>query len=267
MKFDKLDLKSIIVAIDKDNLSVDQKLDAKAMVWILGETYLNKDSRESKVISVEKAFSNDLIAGTVDLALEVTNPITYPKFMVGKKILVDWKTTSAVNFGTDVRKRYINSWQWKIYCNYYNYNNPIDYFEYRLISKITGDTHEILLKNNSEISKQVTNYIKHVNKMRDSLISVDTEWPRHMPYACEAYARSCPYKNDCDNNNVIKGIPSEPFHYTTIENFLLCPERYRLREITAPIVPVEPGESSTMLGSAVHRGMEEMYKQLMMLQK
>lgn len=259
----------VIQAIeDGEELDSDQRQSAKELVWVLAETYLERDNNESKVLFTEEYFQSEKVAGTIDLIQEVRYPIYIPKSYNGKKLVVDWKTSNSSTFDKSFRERYVDSWQWKIYSYYSN----ADLFEYRIISKSTGDTLEILLKNSDEIRKSVENYLLGVNLLLSSLMEREDlyVWPRHMPSGCNTYGKPCPFlERVCQYDHYIpsKSI-SLPLHYTTVETFLTCPERFRLTEVTKNDYGIDTKSSSeTAIGSAVHRGMEEIYTQLKEKQK
>lgn len=260
-----INLRPVVEAIDDDkNLDSESRLSAKEYVWILAESYLERDFSECRVLFTEEKFNTPQIAGTIDLILEVTNPIYLPKTSKGKKLIVDWKTSNSNTFDKAFKDRYINSWQWKIYSQYGHAN----LFEYRIIGKGTGETIEILLENSKSINDSVENYLEKVNLMKECLSECNDFWPQHMPQACNTYGKSCPYKHDCENNIYIPGVDiREPLHYSNIETFLLCPERFRRGEISRQNEGLDSHSTTeTLIGSAVHRGMEEIYRQLKELQ-
>ena len=255
-------LDKVIRAIDDgENLDADQRQSSKELVWVLAETYLQRDYDESKVLHIEESFSNPLVAGTIDLIQRIAKPIYLPKNKAGKKIIVDWKTTNSSTFDKAFRERYVNSWQWKIYCLY----GQAELFEYRCISKTTGDTIELALEFSDDVRASVENQLKGMNLLVDSLININDVWPRHMPSGCNVYGKPCPFLEICTNNHYIpvKSIPL-PLHYSTMETFLTCPERFRLAEGIKSDYGVEAKDTyETAIGSAVHRGMQEIYSQLM----
>lgn len=259
---DNINQSQVIAAIESCGLSVSDNTDVKSLVWMLGNTYAERDYNECEILDVEHKFENSLCAGMIDVRLRVKKPKYLPKESFGKILQVDWKTTNTSTFDSEWKKRYVKSWQWKIYSEY----GPGDYFEYRAISKGSGDTKEILL----EASKDCFPVLEHligVQEMRNALTLSDyTNWPKHQPFACKAYGRDCPYLEICENNNNFEFKTPKEFkvlHYTSSETFLLCPERYRLTEIlTGDIGLDSESTSETAIGSAVHKGMEEIYKQL-----
>lgn len=265
--FEQIDKDQLIKAIEKDSiLDAETLADAKSCVYILAKKYGDRDFEELEITAVEKPFTVDnLIAGTCDLIGTIRKPKFLPADSIGKKIVFDWKTTAKQDFDTKWKNNYINSWQWKIY----SWATADDYFEYRGISRTSGETKEILLKvdvvkNHLSVSK----YLQNVEHMRRVLQGMDP-YPRHMPYACNAYNRECPFLEDCLSDKLVRILDyKEPLHYTSIETFLLCPERYRREALLEQEFGRDKvGSESTRFGTAVHNGMQNFYTQLMELQK
>lgn len=262
-----IDRKKVVSAIEEDELlTSDERFQAKGLVHVLGEVYAERDYKECKIQYIEEEFRSNLVAGTIDLKLLVVNPIYLPKESKGKTLLVDWKTTNSNTFDTDFKSRYRNSWQWKIYSEY----GKADYFEYRCIGKSSGDTVEIFQHVPETNSVDVHTYLSQLNDLKIQMEFYDeSPWPRHMPGGCNVYGKKCPYLEICENNVYVKHSKiDEPLHYTSIETFLTCPERYRLTEICREKYGLSVAETSdTIIGSAVHRGMEEIYRQLKDMQE
>lgn len=262
--FDKLDQEKIIKAIESDlKLNPSDLSDIKACVWILGKTYGEKDFEELEILDVERKFEDPLCAGTADILARIKNPKRLPKESKDSLIIIDWKTSGKQDLDTKWKYYYVYSWQWKIYSCFLK----ADYFEYRGISKSSGDTKEILIKVPEENRKLVEYYLQDINLMREQLTD-NGPWPRHMPSACNQFGRECQYWNRCSKNDIYYGLPEiEPFHYTNSETFMLCPERYRMDTLLSQEVgEYFNGSEDTRFGSAVHRGMQEIYSQIKALQ-
>lgn len=261
MIFDELDKEKIISSIENDpNLNTSDLPDIKSCVWILGKKYAQRDFDELSIIDIEKEFNHLLAAGTVDLIGRVNKPTILPPNSLGKRIAIDWKTSGKQDLDTSWKKYYVDSWQWKIYA----WAEKIDYFEYRGISKTSGDTKEILIEVPKDNSGNVLTYLNQLESMRMGLQNSGFPWPQHIPYACGAYGKDCAFLDDCKKGKVAYGEPDNiPFHYTSSETFLLCPEKYRREALLEQQYGRDKvGSAETRFGSAVHRGMQEIYKQL-----
>lgn len=263
-----IDKSRVIAAIEEDStLTSDERFLSKSLVWVLAETYAERDFKECEILYIEESFKTELVAGTIDLVMRVKNPIYLPKNSAGKILIVDWKTTNSSTFDKDFKNRYTDSWQWKIYSKY----AKSDLFEYRCIGKSSGDTIEILLEPDKD--KNDINVFTYLSQLQDMKLALEeyseSPWPKHMPAACNTYGKKCPFLEICQDNIYVEGVDiKEPLHYTSIETFLTCPERYRLGEIIREKYGLSVGETSdTAIGSAVHRGMAEIYNQIMDMQK
>lgn len=265
MIFKELDHNKIVEEIEKDdNLDSSTFTDIKSCVWILGFKYVERDYEELEIIAVEREFNDPLCAGTIDLIGRIVKPIFLPSTSLGKTIIFDWKTTGKQDLDTIWKNYYIPSWQWKIYSAF----NNAQLFEYRGISKSSGETKEILLDVPKNNAYNVNQYLTQLEGMKVGLYN-EYPWPQHMPYACTAYGKECQFYKDCLDQNYEDGQPDNlPFHYTSSETFLLCPEKFRREQLLEQKNGRDKiGSEETRFGSAVHRGMAEIYKQLMERQK
>jgi hypothetical protein len=82
-------------------------------------------------------------------------------------------------------------------------------------------------------------------------------WPRRKPDACNAFGRPCPYYQDCDEYSMQRKAPGDrQLSYSSVNTLLLCPERQRRDSLS----DIREETDSTVVGTAFHRGMEEMYR-------
>jgi hypothetical protein len=227
--------------------------DAKRAVWLAGETWVPVDILEFKIEGLESRFSSP-ISGVKDMTgiikgngfAKELEPFT------GRKFVLDWKTTRTA-LDAEWERRQIDSWQWKIYAA----QEEADVFIYRGISR-NGKTREIVLKVPDTNRDNVRDYIRGVGNIRDSLVSLAV-YPRHMPYACNAYGRECPFYGDCSEGRMpLKIIEPKTLSYTSMETLLLCPEKYRRSVMT----PGANDNDDNLFGKAVHRGLAELYRQV-----
>lgn len=181
-----------------------------------------------------------------------------------KDIIVDWKTSHR---DLDLRweNRYKDSWQWKTFLRVTN----ADTFIYRGINTQLK-TRTVVLNRYPSMNDAVDLYYKLTSKARSQLVDF-VPWPRNMPGACFAFGRDCPYKKDCQRDTYpLTLITPKSISYSTADLFWLCPERSRRSELEK----AEKGEGKEELkletkdvyqreiGSAVHRGLGEIYKQV-----
>lgn len=255
------EIKNTDETIDKDELE-----EIVHAVGIIEKTYLEKDMENIDIKFVEKPVKyTNIFEGTADLIGEVKRKADYyPQEYWGKKIILDWKTKdSAFSDLTKWRNQYKDSWQWRLY----SFAENAQIFEYRGISRATGETKNITLKVDENNSKNALNYLKTSRNLIQNLSETEV-WPRHKPYACHSYNRECPFYNDCKFDRVpenLKGlIKIKPLHYSDLEVFYMCPERYRLLAKLQEKLDLEQmGESETSrytrFGKAFHRGVAQIY--------
>ncbi len=221
--------------------------------------------------------------GYIDITLELLRPYkTFVEKYVGKTFVTDWKTTSGA-LDAVWHDRLSSSWQGKLYavakgCTHVIYRgiaqNP-DTGEREVIFELPPP--EQLL---DQVLHQFRAYQRQLKDFDAHTTETNPTWSRHMPYACGAYGRKCPYKTDCDTNSspfIIfpPEVIAKPLSYSSGERFALCPEKQRrylaAREGLDPTVLVaeedQEDTDETNLGLAVHRGLEEAYKQLQIIQE
>lgn len=262
-------IKNTIEPIDNDTVE-----DVLHTVYVLKDTYLENDLEHLDITSVEKPVSwgkkgvgknanIPLFEGTADAIATVRKESDfYPNDFRGKKLIIDWKTKDSATFDTRWVDDKRGSWQWRLY----SMAEEATGFEYRGVSRASDATKRVVLRV-PEYNK--ANCISYLNGIAGMLFILEPHpvWPRHKPYACNAYARPCPFLESCKNDevpsNLVGQITAPPIHYTSAETFLLCPERYRLLTKLEEQSNNRVGEASryTLFGGAVHRGIAEIYTQ------
>ena len=248
--------------IDKDEL--DELVHA---VGIVEKVYLERDKENIDVKAVEKPLKHkDIYEGTADLVgtIKQSSPF-YPKDYWGQKIIVDWKSKdTAFSDVSKWKQTYMDSWQWRLY----SFVEKTNVFEYRGISRATGETKNMTLRVKEDNKDMCLNYI-NMTREQINVLSAFTvgEWPRHKPFGCHAYNRECPFYKDCKQDKIPDGLEGpiqiRPLHYTDMEVFYLCPERYRLLTKISEKVNNKFGEAEssryTRFGAALHRGIAHIY--------
>lgn len=180
------------------------------------------------------------------------------KDYVGSVYALDWKTTSG-SLSSDWRGRYIDSWQWQLYSEIIG----ASIFIYRGYSWSQRDTKEIIIKVPPYNREEVIEYLKGVLLQRKALVDAGLDvWPRAKPKSCNAFGRECDFYSDCSAYSMPRGARDQRIlSYSRIEEFLLCPERARRGELIE-IEGIEVYHWEAEMGSAFHRGMAEVYRQL-----
>ena len=131
-------------------------------------------------------------------------------------------------------------------------------FSYRGISR-SGETREILIQVPPDTPKEAIQYLDQLNKMREALGNT-APWPRKMPGSCHAYGRDCEHLDHCQKNLVFTGLIDikKPLSYSSAETLLLCPEKYRLHQLSSGNAE---DDETLAFGKSFHRGIAEVYRQ------
>lgn len=259
----QLDLEAVAnrIADSQQPISTTDFEDAKRMVWRLLENFVTRDVADLNVVAVEKHLAvgdgENALRGVTDVAAEVrSTPATNVlQNFANQVVIIDWKTSSK-DLGTDWKDRLVDSWQWRMYA----YWLRASLFIYRGVNT-DEKTREILIQVPPTNDQEVEEYLAGGLAIRKALIDKGLEvWPRIMKNStCGAFGKPCPYYDDCRNYTMPRqALGPKPMSYTQLENLFLCPERSRRM-----LIEEDTGESgSSLLGKAVHRGMEEIYCQL-----
>jgi len=243
--------------------------DAKRLVVLAVDKFLPRDLVEFDLISLEETTFHQPppltlpIRQTTDIRARFKGRFpTYAPYK-GHEILLDWKTTGG-ELNTEWRRRYLHSWQWRIYSHF---SPRVRAFAFRGLSRSTYDVTELMIEVPKTNGEEVTHYLTSSELLLRSQQERDI-WVRHMPWACKAYGRVCPFVESCLQYTMPRGtVDNIPYMgYTLYESFHLCPERFRRNQIVAEI-GVERGlldsevSDETLIGTAVHEGLKEVYSQ------
>lgn len=231
--------------------------DAKSLVWTAAEKWLLRDLDEFSVEEVEQEkvflFDNSNITYVTDVSGVVKGLKAPFTNFSGKRYVIDWKT-SKNTLGTEWKDRLLHSWQWRLYCCAQN----ASLFLYRGLSR-NGDTKEVIIEAPTTNNDEVLFFLRGT---QDQLVHLQNStlpcWPRNMPFACRAYGRDCAWVEDCQNYTMPKGIV-EPkrLSYSYINTFMLCNERARRTALDGN----RENSEESLFGSAVHRGLAELWRQ------
>ena len=248
-------------------LSLIDLEDAKELVWMGAERWLEEDIKNLSITHVEHKILvplpglNISISGVLDLQGKCNETGDLKQFS-NSIYIADWKTSKS-SLDSDWKTRLLDSWQWRIY----SFALGAKVFSYRGLSR-KGETREVIFEVPENNDQQVVEYLKGASLMMRPLLESNLEvYPRHMPFACKAYGRDCPHLLDCKDytmpRKAVNDLKDDPFKgylsisYSQLEKLFLCPERMR-RDMIA-----DKGEDSSEagLGKCVHAGLENLYKQ------
>ncbi len=236
--------------------------DIKLMVWAAAEKWLVRDIYDLQIEGIEQEYQTavelpygpQVFRGFQDVVGTLRGRLNITKQHAGKKTIIDWKTTHSTLDKT-WEDRLLDSWQWRKYLHFSEAEVAI----FRGFNR-KGETRELLIERPAGLSEQVLTQISGVAVEREALIQLGAEvWPRKMPGACGSYGRECPHYGDCRDNSMPRAtiLPGRSFSYSSMDRFLLCPERYRRGVLEEG---AEDSEES-LAGQSIHRGLAELYTQ------
>jgi hypothetical protein len=273
-----LDMAAVAAAVDTvegRELSVFEREDALELIWVAAERWFARDMQDLEILGLEEeVFVRDLPDqrtewhGFVDGKAVVTADAGEPfngknqlkRNFAGDTLLWDWKTTDgSVDWAWEQKLK--ESWQWKEYA----FATGASLFSYRGLSRREKDSRECLIlvpeTNGVEVKEFLTGVFSYRQSLVDSGIKV---WTRHAPFACKAYGRECPFLDDCKTYSMEPVAPGDrQLSYSSINDLLLCPERHRRKSLSEEREQTD----STIFGQAVHRGLEELWRQGKELQR
>lgn len=264
--FERLDHEKIAAAIIGPPGSpkiADYDFDqAKLMIWSAGEKYLTRDLYDMEITGIEEPYEDTLaftwgsqtFRGIKDLKGILRGKLNVTKRFAGKKVVIDWKTTGST-LDTTWDERLLDSWQWKKYL----YFDGADVMLYRGLNR-DGKTRELIIERPAGLAEDVRVQLEGITLQRNALVASGLEiYPRRMPSACGAYGRECSNWTDCRNNTMPRQALASngTFSYSSMDLFGLCPEKYRRSKISDKTDDTE----ESIFGTAVHRGLAELYQQ------
>lgn len=260
-----LDWEPVHSALSAHALPEDMQL-VKSCLCTTIDNWLADDYEELDITGVEEHLEIPRMKGYLDLNARFkgvspsrgTTAAAEAKLRIGKKVIVDWKTSWGP-LDARWKRRYIRDWQWRIY----SYLQDADYFWFRGISAnpfTETPVMDCLLEVTPEVKSSAKQFLEQMFGLRDTLIQLgSTPWPRFWP--CKSESFSCPYEDDCLNLREFPGNLSSDkiMSYSRWREFTSCPEMHRRRGITND---EGEGERVTQFGIAIHAGLAEVYKQV-----
>ena len=241
--------------------SLDEVQNIKEMILLAGERWLPRDLTELTDVNVELRYDSPEMGLKGFLDLVGTLRGTQKPFdeFAGHKIVIDWKTRTG-DLDQRWKDRLVDSWQGRIYAAL----SGSVLINYRGVSRRGNHTEypckDVLLVVPYTNDREVEEYVRGKTAERNALIELGLDvWPRHMPDACNAFGRECPFKGDCDAYSMPRYLPetSKVMSYTSYHNFCLCPERARRLE---RLLEADGGEEANV-GDGFHKGMAALYRE------
>jgi hypothetical protein len=266
-----LDLDRIYNAIvtndaNERSLTDFQVKDVKSMLLTATERWLLRDLSEFYDVKLEKLTEIPFVE------MDPLNPpVTFPRAKgyvdivthrykkdVPQRIIIDWKTTSRKTLDAEWKDRLAQSWQGRFYL----FSETADEMHFRGV-KYDGVTAEVILPWRSSYEWEVPLQLEGIWAQIQALKPFPV-YPRSMPKACGAFGRECPRLMDCKLGTMPQGVPRHrDLSYSTVEKFLLCPERFRRDNLEED--GKEGGSEESSTGSGFHRGIAEIYRQVFKL--
>ena len=218
------------------------------------ETWVHVDASK-KVLAVEE-FGEEPFRYRSDLILENS----------GQTTIVDWKLRRG-KLDERWESRLRKSWQGKIYAagvqSRYGDILPVN-VEIRGIT-LDEKPHTKTLTWVVDLAgaTDAVQYIRGIDAMRQALVAREkTPWPRN-PSGCEAFGPMypCEWMSTCweGKAEVGTGEPVKAFSHSSAEDFMRCPERYRLNQLTAR---EDKDDDVAATGRVFHELMAAIYTQI-----
>lgn len=262
-----IDWQKVVDSMAEYGLSDMEDRQVRGIIFNAYEAFAEIDVGSVAVEGIEQKLTKEAdgtpVYGYLDLVVRVGNRPKHPywKGMAGMRVVIDWKTIRFPFKGWS--DSYASSWQGKIYC----WLSGAEAVIYRACL-YDGTIRSIVSP--AADPKSVEEHISRVGAMVRSLreSGQDKRWPRVLSYrACRAYGHPCPFLQICREQVPCPDFPDNhewpPLSYSSMDRFLLCPERYRLTAIHSSLDPeFEDNTTSTRIGSAVHAGLACVWKQL-----
>lgn len=254
-----------------DDLGAAERAEVKELVWLAADTWLAHDLQEFDDIEVEIPLADG--KAIIDLRARMRGTMQPYASFAGAQIIIDWKTTNS-NVDTDEwRNRCLDSWQWKIYLSL---SPEAKIFNYRGISRLRGSlrttqgenareaclTRNVMLESNDGLVEEVREQKRGVIAMYNSLVDANLlVWPRNTK-SCYAFGKRCPFKRDCDSNQMPLGVTTEraeDLSHSRMDALMLCPERLRRTKLVNIEDLTQDSSDATTVGGAFHAGVAALW--------
>lgn len=243
------------------------------LILLALETWLARDVQEFTNVKIETPYNEGKII--IDLEADCRGTIAPFKKYNNCKILLDWKTTQSPVDTDSWKNKCVMSWQWKKYAE----TRPATLFIYRGISRSVYEprkskdetrnherTREVIIEIPQNIAPAVQNQFGSVKAQMDALKPF-VIWPQNTD-SCWDFSVRCPEYDGCMSyGNPPKTLEyNKPLSYSSMQLFLRCPEKFRMRELRrsgAVELEDDPNDTdATVVGTMFHAAMAEIYRQI-----
>jgi len=247
-------LAAAVAVIESSSLTSWAAEDVAAMVDHVLTVYYPNDPLP---LMVEEELQYGPVKGIVDLV--------FPGDVLK---LVDWKTSGRLDEGWQVRQRRSN--QPRLYAALLGY---VLGYDGPVVVEIRG-----LTVNDGRVSSQVLSFLVKPEEARQvydhyeqlyahiRCMDVKQSWLKN-PGGCRLYGNSypCMFEAYCWQGGELDltAAPTWSASYSSIEDFLRCPERYRLKQLTGK----EDSSEAIQIGQVFHLAVSELYKAKLMEEK
>ena len=235
-------------------------VEVKELLWAGLSRWLEEDlSNFAQISKPELEFSYLGTKGVIDIEgilKEKPGSNAYLPY-AGRKMLIDWKTSTTSVVSDTWAFSYLNSWQWRIYSSAVK----ADLFTFRGLSRQKlGETKSLLIKVPSDVEAQVQEYLRLTRKQM-SVLEGEKIWPRNWPSPCAKFG-GCPFYANCFSNEMPEQIIQIPelLSYSKLSAFQDCPEKYRRLVAAGPEVRDE--NENTIFGNTFHLGIAFIYEKV-----
>jgi hypothetical protein len=263
-------VKAAILQVEDGQLelnSVDFEM-ASGMIYDAAAHWIPLDMAGLNIVGLEKfgvygAFDTkyviDILATTKADGIK-----PYCDYPDGTPIVIDWKS-AAGNLDQYWRKRYLRSWQGRIYSA--ATNAPL--VEYRGVSQLQDpenpiqgahQTKSLIVEMPASNKEQVDIHVEGLNRIAEALLPLEI-YPQNAPKACKEGDREweCPFLGDCQTFTMPrKRLEVVQLSHSRMQHIFECPEKYRRMKLGDG----DGGNSYSILGTAFHRGIANLYSQI-----
>jgi len=268
--WESLDQLSIAAEVYGPDMNDVDLAEARDCVYQACAAWLERDLATFVVTGVEEAYVDGKFKCVFDMRGQLKLDQTHKSFKPygGEGFILDWKTTAGA---LDARwaERLIASWQWRLYTMLPPAPALFMYRGIRRPSNLEEQSkiwlRELILEVPAGNPDESGEFLRLMRNKRDFWVdSGELVWPRNMPTGCFAYGQVCAFYEDCNHYTMPRQqlVETGPLSYSSITLLQSCEEKFRrLRLLRQEGEDGGDETDSTRFGSAVHRGLAEVYRQ------